>query len=451
MKIVVFDDDPTGSQTVHSCPLLLSWDVDVLRRGLRHQSPLLFVLANTRSLVPDEAANRITEICNALNQAIAAEDLSFENIILVSRGDSTLRGHGVLEPEVINNSLGPFDATLHVPAFLEGGRTTVDGMHLLNGTPVHKTSFAKDHLFTFSTSYLPDWLHEKSRGAIDPLSVQRITLSQLDQAALSPNGMIDLERSLKALVGNQPVVVDAVKREQLDVLATAVRNLSSSKRFLFRSAASLLNSLADLSPKSLDPKQIRGFCRKDEMGQYLPGMILVGSHVELADIQLRRLLEVDKCKGIELPVAKLASLFNEGFKDLHLPTLEKQWVTQLEELLEQGKTPVLYTTRGEILFSSVRSRLLFGYYLADLMARLTKNIAPKLGYLISKGGITTHILLQKGLGLEKVNLAGQILPGLSLVIAGARNNNSPLPIVTFPGNLGGKNTLLQAWEILNIC
>ena len=34
MKVVVIDDDPTGSQTVHSCPLLLRWDVDTLRQGL---------------------------------------------------------------------------------------------------------------------------------------------------------------------------------------------------------------------------------------------------------------------------------------------------------------------------------------------------------------------------------------------------------------------------------
>ena len=52
MKVVVIDDDPTGSQTVHSCPLLLRWDVDTLRRGLRHASPLLFLLADTRALMP---------------------------------------------------------------------------------------------------------------------------------------------------------------------------------------------------------------------------------------------------------------------------------------------------------------------------------------------------------------------------------------------------------------
>ena len=56
MKVVVIDDDPTGSQTVHSCPLLLRWDSVTLRRGLRHPSSLLFVLANTRALSPAAAA-----------------------------------------------------------------------------------------------------------------------------------------------------------------------------------------------------------------------------------------------------------------------------------------------------------------------------------------------------------------------------------------------------------
>ena len=50
MKVVVIDDDPTGSQTVHSCPLLLHWDVEDLREGLRHPSPLLFLLADPLAL-----------------------------------------------------------------------------------------------------------------------------------------------------------------------------------------------------------------------------------------------------------------------------------------------------------------------------------------------------------------------------------------------------------------
>ena len=158
-KIIVLDDDPTGSQTVHSCPLLLRWDGASLAAGLEHPSPLLFLLANTRALAPAAAAERVREICRALAAALPAAGL--ERWWLVSRGDSTLRGHFPLEVDVISAELGPFAATLLVPAFLEGGRTTVGGVHLLQGQPVHETPFGRDGLFGYSTSYLPAWVEEK--------------------------------------------------------------------------------------------------------------------------------------------------------------------------------------------------------------------------------------------------------------------------------------------------
>ena len=39
-KIIVLDDDPTGSQTVHSCLLLMEWDIETIRLGLRDKSSL---------------------------------------------------------------------------------------------------------------------------------------------------------------------------------------------------------------------------------------------------------------------------------------------------------------------------------------------------------------------------------------------------------------------------
>ena len=93
LKLIVLDDDPTGSQTVHSCPLLLRWDANTLRRGLAHPSPLLFVLANTRALDQEAARQRVREICQALKpllaEAVAAGQ--WERWMLVCRGDSTLR------------------------------------------------------------------------------------------------------------------------------------------------------------------------------------------------------------------------------------------------------------------------------------------------------------------------------------------------------------------------
>ena len=214
MKIVVIDDDPTGSQTVHSCPLLLRWDQAALRRGLRHPSPLLFVLANTRALTAEAAATRNRDIEDAQVLAQAWEE-----------------------------HFAAVDATLHVPAFFEGGRTTVNGVHLLHGEPVHTTAFAQDRLFGYGTSDLAEWLEEKSAGQIAADAVVRIPL-----ALLEAERSADLLACLEGLVDNRPVVVDATCPEQLRELGVAIRRLQGLKRFLLRSAASLHNRLVDSAP-----------------------------------------------------------------------------------------------------------------------------------------------------------------------------------------------------------
>ena len=78
-------------------------------------------------------------------------------------------------------------------------------------------------------------------------------------------------------------------------------------------------------------------------------------------------------------------------------------------------------------------------------------LAPRLGYLISKGGITTHTLLADGLGLDWVSLQGQLLPGLSLVLVPPTPGTEAaglvgLPVLTFPGNLGDAQTLEATWR-----
>ena len=464
MALVVIDDDPTGSQTVHSCPLLLRWDVETLRRGLRHRSPLLFVLANTRALSPDAAAERNREIMASLHQALEAEGIPESQLLLVSRGDSTLRGHGVLEPAVLSEELearfGPVDATLHVPAFLPGGRTTVDGVHLLHGEPVHTTAFARDRSFGFSTSALDAWLEEKSGGAIPAQTVLRLGRELLDRAAdPESEGSEALQTWLLALRNNTPVVVDAERPEQLDALGVAVRRLQGQKRFLFRSAASLINGLVNagdepLGPQPLSAKGLAGQRRRNSTGKVLPGLVLVGSHVPLADAQLQELLADGRCAGLELPVARIARVLEGGTPDLLLADLEQEWGDHLQGLLAGGSTPVLFTSRGELTFgdgaSAQHRRLQFGMALARLMARLVAALAPHLGYVISKGGITTGTLLAEGLGLEAVQLEGQLLPGLSLVrpLAPTGLPWDGLPIVTFPGNLGDVRTLADAWRLM---
>ena len=462
-KLIVLDDDPTGSQTVHSCPLLLRWDGASLRRGLAHLSPLLFVLANTRALDPEAARGRVREICRALKPALAWAEAAghLDRWMVVSRGDSTLRGHFPLEVEVLHGELGPFDATLLAPAFLPGGRTTVAGVHLLDGLPVHTTPFARDRLFGFSTSDLPTWVEHKSRGRISASAVQRFSLAELDAAAadLDGDGLRGLCERLAGFSGNPVVVVDSQRPEQLEALGAAVRALSEPeaagrwgypRRFLFQSAASLLNGLVSLPPQPLDAAGLAALRRRSVAGdgahegcRPLPGLVLVGSHVPLADAQLAELLQEPGCAGLELPVAKVARVLEGPEPAALLASLEAAWLEQLRSRLAEGRTPVLFTSRGEISCRSAAERIRLGLELAALMARLAAALEPQLGYVISKGGITSHTLLADGLGLASVELQGQLFAGLSLVLT-----PTGLPVVTFPGNLGEAGSLRQAWRLL---
>jgi len=457
LKIVVIDDDPTGSQTVHGCPLLLRWDAETLAAGLAHPSPLLFLLANTRALAPAEAADRVRQICRALRPALerAMAAGTIGSWLVVSRGDSTLRGHFPLEVDVISEQLGPFDATLLVPAFLEGGRTTVDGVHLLHGQPVHESPFARDGLFAYGTSHLPDWVEEKSGGRIPATAVQRIGWRELE--ADGPG----LLRHLARLERNVCVAVDGVSERQLASLAAAVRSLSAAggptpagngpgdgrpRRFLFQCAAGLIQALASLPPQPLAPAALAALRRCRGGGGPLPGLVLVGSHVPLADRQLERLLAAPGCVGVELEVAKVQRLLEGPEPALLLASLEQAWGRRLAEVLADGHTPVLYTSRGDPRCRHAGARRELGLALAGVMARLAAALAPALGYLISKGGITTQTLLAEGLDLELVDLQGQLLPGLSLVLAATDCDQDPLPVLTFPGNLGDEGTLWEAWR-----
>ena len=469
LKIVVFDDDPTGSQTLHGCPLLLRWDRATLRRGLEHPSPFLFLLANSRALDPLEAAERLRAICRELRPALAEAQAAgrLGQLLLVSRGDSTLRGHFPLEVDVLAEELGPFDATLLAPAFLPGGRTTRDGMHLLQGEPVHTTPFARDRLFGYRTSHLPGWVAEKSGGRIPAAAVQRLSLAELDRAAealqtakkgeLAAGGFQELCGRLAGFEGNPCVAVDAERPQQLAALGAAVRELTAPaaaerwgrpRRFLFQSAASLLNGLVALPPPPHEAAALAALRRRDAAGCPLPVLVLVGSHVPLADAQLACLLAEPACQGVAIDVRRVARVLEGPVASELLASLQQVWLGQLREALAAGRTPVLHTSRGEVSCRSPAERRRLGLALAGVMARLAAELAPGVGGVISKGGITSHTLLAEGLGCSAVELQGQLLPGLSLVLTGPEARVPALPVLTFPGNLGDADTLRQAWQLL---
>lgn len=433
-KIIVLDDDPTGSQTVHSCLLLMRWDVETLRLGLRDEQPIFFVLTNTRSLTPENATAVTREVCQNLKTALAAENIT--EFLVVSRSDSTLRGHYPVETDAIAAELGPFDAHFLTPAFFEGGRFTKDSIHYLivEGvpTPVHQTEFARDSVFGYNHSYLPDYVAEKTQGRIPATEVERFLLADIRTGSL--------ER-LMQLSGNRCGAVDAETQADMDRFAADILAAASQgKRFLFRSAASLLTSLAALGPQPIPAEDMAKYVREGKSG-----VAIVGSHVKKTTQQLERLLQEPGTVGIEIDVSHLLE-----DSAVQRDTLLAETLAKITAIRENGQTPVIYTSRQELVFDSVEVRLEFGAAVSALLMDIVRGLPKDIGFLISKGGITSNDVLSTGLALTTARLLGQILAGCSMVRTPADHPLFPnLPVVLFPGNVGDANGLATVYRRLS--
>ncbi|NER78405.1 MAG: four-carbon acid sugar kinase family protein [Leptolyngbya sp. SIO1D8] len=433
-KIIVLDDDPTGSQTVHSCLLLLKWDIDTLVLGLQDTSPIVFILTNTRALPPEQADAVTREVCR--NLKIAIPQAGIEEFLVVSRSDSTLRGHYPIETDAIADELGPFDAHFMVPAFFEGGRITRESVHyVMQGDtpiPAHETEFARDSVFGYSTSYLPDYVAEKTQGRIVADKVERFTLMRLRQGCLD---------ALMTLENNVCVAVDGETQVDLNEFAQAVlKAAAQGKRFLFRSAASLLTALAALPAQPIAAENMAQSVKEGH-----PGAVLVGSHVKKTTQQLKMLLQEPDVIGVEVELAQLVNNLEAGRAKL----LEAVLV-QVRQIHEKGQTPVIYTSRQELTFADVQTRLDFGKNVSALLMDIVQGLPGDLGFLISKGGITSNDTLSVGLALRTTRLLGQILPGCSVVRTPEDHPQfSGMPVVLFPGNVGNEEALALAYRRLS--
>lgn len=430
-KIIVLDDDPTGSQTVHSCLLLTRWDVDTLKQGLLDEAPLFFVLTNTRGMSATQAANLTREVC--VNLRAALEQLENSGVainpLLVSRSDSTLRGHYPVETDVIAEELGPFDAHFIVPAFFEGGRKTIDSTHYLmiddKPVPVHETEFARDSVFSYSHSYLPDYVEEKTGGRIKASQVERFNLQDVRGDSLS---------RLQALKHNHCCVVDGETQDDLDHFCSQLMQAAQQgKRFLFRSAASLLTALAQLPPQPVAAEKMREYVRDGRAGA-----VIVGSHVKKTTQQLSPLLQADGIQGIEIDVEKISTQRDQ---------LLNRITANIEDCHLNNVTPVIYTSRTEIQFDDQQSRLAFGEQVSAFLMDVVRSLPETTGFLISKGGITSNDVLSDGLALRTSRVVGQILAGCSVVRCPQDHPRYPnMPVVIFPGNVGDEQALVTVYQ-----
>jgi uncharacterized protein YgbK (DUF1537 family) len=443
-RVAVLDDDPTGVQSVHGVPVLTTWTVDDLRWALAQPSPTFYILTNSRGLPEEEAVALNREIVRNLLKA-AEPGTDFD---VVSRSDSTLRGHYPAETDTLAETLeegerAP-DGLIICPAFFEAGRITVDDVHWVRQdgelVPAGQTEFASDHSFGYRSSDLKTWVEEKTRGQLTASEVLSVGLADLREGG--PERVASI---LEEASGGSPVVINAVSYADLEVFVLGLLAAEArGKRFLYRTGPSFVRTRGGITePKILGSKDL--YRNRPKEGH---GLVLVGSYVPTTTRQLEAALALDGIRGVEMSVRRL--LVPGGRED------ELGRVVEEVNVALASSEVAVYTSRELVTASKAGSAGLSNFEigaavsgaLVEVMRRVDRSLP--LSFVVAKGGITSSDIATKGLEVRRAEVAGPLLPpGIVPIWILPEDNDFPgLPYVIFPGNVGGPDSLAQVIEVL---
>ncbi len=435
-KIVVLDDDPTGTQTVHDANVLIRWDEESLGREFANPESILYLLTNSRSLAPAEAeklAYRTGRLIRKVESAVGRPAL------VISRSDSTLRGHYPIEVKSLAQALGkPKAVQVLIPAFIEGGRYTIDDIHYVREgdflVPAGQTEFAADATFGYRSSNLIDWVVEKYSGRISREAVQTISIALLRKRG--PKGVTEF---LLGADAGSVVIVNASCNDDLEIFALGyLQAIEQRPEFILRTAASMVPALAGLPPKALlSVNQVGNLTAKGR-----GGLIVVGSYVKKATDQLNRLLDQFGDGGFCLEVDSLLD------PEKKVPYL-KSIAEKIDRRLGNDQLAIVYTSRKLRKGSNSQSSLEIGRMVADGLNSLAGQVRTRPRFIIAKGGITSSEIAGHSCGAAQARIMGQIEVGVPFWILRDGSKFPQLPYVVFPGNVGDNDALLNVLRKMN--
>jgi uncharacterized protein YgbK (DUF1537 family) len=427
-KVVVLDDDPTGTQTVHDVPVLTGWSVEALAKELLSTHATFYLLTNSRSLPDAEAAALNARIGHNL---LAARRSTGRDFVVVSRSDSTLRGHYPREVEALAEALErKADVTVIVPFFLEGGRYTIGDVHYVAEgewlVPAGKTEFARDAVFGYSASDLREWVEEKTEGRVPAKEVASISIDELRRG-----GPDQVARRLVNLAPGSVCIVNSASYRDLETFVSGLLAAEETRKgFLYRTAASFVRARAGLGGRPL--------LRRDDfdLSEQAGGLLVVGSYVPRTTSQLETLLSHSDVLSIEI---RTAALLDEQRRETEIDRV----AGQTDQALRTGSDVVIFTSRELVSGRDPESSLSIGQRISRGVADVVRRVSTRPRYLLAKGGITASDVATRALDVQRALVRGQILPGVPVWELARESRYPGLTYVVYPGNVGDKEALVK--------
>jgi uncharacterized protein YgbK (DUF1537 family) len=317
--------------------------------------------------------------------------------IIYKKLDSTLRGPVAAELAAALEATGR-DCVIVAPAFPSAGRTTLDGVQLVHGLPVHETEAKDDPRTPAREGHVPTLL-AASFSSIRSLSVE---------------DLVDPATVRRALDDTRCVVADAVSDEDLEALVRAVPDPSA---ILWAGSAGLALALGGAYP---------GPHATTSLSPPVPArrvLVVVGSLSEVSRGQLRTLADEHGCAAV--PVASQSGAVGEALGAARVA-------------LSGGACAALHSKEDRDA-SGAGS---FVRALAEVVSGLSEE--GLVDALVLTGG-ETAVGVARRLGAVGIRLEGEVEPGIPI---GTLIGPSPYRVVTKAGAFGEPGTLIRAVETL---
>ena len=172
------------------------------------------------------------------------------------------------------------------------------------------------------------------------------------------------------------------------------------------------------------------------------GLVVVGSHVGLTSRQVAKAQERGGMTEAELHVP---TLIDPARRDAHVAEIG----AQVAEALATSDV-LLFTSRTLVRGGDADDSLAISRTVSTAVIEVVRAaLAAQPSWVVAKGGITSHDVAVRGLGIRRAEVLGQLLPGMVSVFrpieatAGGRRH----PYVVFAGNVGDDNTLADVVDL----
>lgn len=381
LRVAIVTDDFTSATDGTACFASRGWRCRVVSgsQSIPLDAHVLAIDTQSRTQRSEFGQSRILGLCATLRLAQ----------IVIKQFDSTVRGH-VADESLATLRSSNRRALLVLAAFPAAGRTTVSGVQLWHGTPVHLTEFANDACNPVRASSLVDLF-----GAV----------------AKSVRSVRSVAEAREALGNTEAVIVDAESEEQLDEFAS---EFWCDSEIAWAGSTGLVRALARVLPDAPGPsKQL-------ELKAQRP-LLLVGSLHSESRHQLARFSEDG---GTVVELDPLGSLDSAVERVLAMSVHKKLALTAQARRVDPA---------------------LAAPYLAGVARRLFQ--AGAFDGLFVTGGDTAHHVLQ-AIGVESIDVLCEVEAGVPHCIA--TSGYGLIPFISKAGAFGSADIMNKAIDVLGM-